>query len=377
MQSIARRRSLPARIGIVLALVLLIAGWCSQQADALGISYWDSSSAGTCDVYSRYGGSPACSQATVRLLVGQTSYVQKTNVHVRAYFKQRRGQIAIYNYNFCPGNSGGDFAQYGDELASRFPWGSRATSFRFGRHTYYGYYRKLSAGSCNANRQINLQSNDFGYANGLYYVDINITHIERGSRSCSGNPSSSGTRGCDGVENMFELKESSGSGYDWNPATDFYIAQVGDNTSQPGKGYKTTANRLDKSPANLTFVARFGSDCSVTSRTKVRLNYYDMDNAIGAGSNGGAQENGQVKMQLVRVASNGRKYYLTSGGGWSRNSGAGWTPPSRNNVVGYKSFYAYPGDRYVWKMENVYWNNVLQFSTPFDGIYYISPCPSG
>ncbi|HET8689828.1 MAG TPA: hypothetical protein VFL81_00075 [Candidatus Saccharimonadales bacterium] len=339
----------------------LAPAWLPQTVSALGYNYFDDAGGtpGSCDVRNKGNTNDICSSVRVRLAVGETRYVRKTNVHVRAYFKQRRGNIAIYHINLCPGN-GGDQLQSGDYFARNgIPYGTKATEYRIGNQTVYGYFRKASAASCDANQQIILNNNDFVYKDGLYYVDINVTPVPQGNGGCPGAGGSLG--GCDGVMNMFYLKESSGSGLSPDGSTDYYIAQVGDNTSAPNRGFKTTVEQIDSSPTNLTYVARFGADCSVTSAQSADLVYYDMDNDGGSG----AQLNGKVRMQLKRIAANGNV-------SWSS-----WTPGTTDNATQTHSFTARPGDRYEWFIENVYYNNTMQFSTPFDGIYYITPCPSG
>lgn len=375
------------RRGLLLVLALLmgvslnltVAG--EPIARALGAAYFDADPAGECDVYGRWGGSAICDQVQVRLMVGETRFVRKSNAELRAYFNSPSGQITIYHKNWCPG-SGGDYIQSGDNYdGNRPPGGTEITRYRIGRPgnwiTHFGVHRYTSASSCAANATINVNSSHTRPAPGLpgkYFVDFLANNVPQGNGSCPN--ASGGLAGCDGIQNFFYVRITDGG-------NNYYLAQRGHESISDAStlGDRVTFQQKNTSPANVAYKVRFGSNCDTTPGKRYRLSFYDLDNNGGDG----AQNNGKVKLRLYNATTGQWLWNRTSPAYGPGSNWANWrnvkptydeafTPPSVANVDTYWDFQAQAGHRYVLELLNVYYNNTIQLSTPFDGVYWNATC---
>jgi len=316
-----------------------------QKAAALGPQYYDDSGP-TCDV-------SQCNTTEIRMTAGQTRYVQKTGVNLVAYFTSNSGDLTIEGGNFCPGQFGNpdnfQTGDYFDTNSGALADGTDVTKYTVNGVTKYGVYNSAPGPSCASQITFNNLTNLPPDPNtGLFYATIVVDPVDKEAGSCTGiittpNPD---IVGCDGIMNYFYVHETSGNRY--------AIAQKGGTS-----GYEVTAQQTDNTSTslkNITYSIRFGSDCSVDGTKSYNLSYYDMDN----GGGGGAQQGGVITMVL-------------------KNADTGavldqWVPPGDNNATGTHSFTPVPGGKYIWEFQNVYVNNIIQFSTPFDGIYALRNC---
>ncbi|HET6622844.1 MAG TPA: hypothetical protein VFG56_02835 [Candidatus Saccharimonadales bacterium] len=323
---------------LAVLVAILIISWAvilsAPRADALSSKYFSDDAGGdNCDAWITPG-RIGCGRIEIRLIDGQTRYVRRTSTNLAAYFTKSSGSLRIYNANFCNGVSADDVEgedYFGNHTMRN---GTAVTKFTFrtagGTDVRYG--RKYSGGG-NCNDSINMTFRNLrkDKRTGLYYVKIEVDTVDnrRGSY--------------DGIQNSYSIAETGGGTY--------MIAQK----EGYGSGYGVTVQQRGTNPRNMTYKVRFGASCSVKNPGTYRLYYYDMDNDGGSG----AQLGGKITMRLIEVGT-GR---VTS-----------WTPRGKANAPDFKRVTIRPGKRYVWEINNVYYNNTLQFSTPFDGIYYEKPC---
>lgn len=316
-------------------LALAVISWgmviATAPAQALGTSYYaDDQSGDSCDAW-KSPGTIGCGSIEVRLIDGQTRYVQQTYTRLAAYFTSSTGHLRVYNPNFCNGVSL-DGIQSGDWFSSHpMANGTKVTRFVFRTAsdtiTRYGH-KYGGGGACNDTIDVTLPNLKKDSSTGLYYAVIQVRRVDN-------------HRGFDGIQNSYSIQETGGSRY--------AIAQQGG-----GDGYGVTAQQLS-GPSHMTYKIRFGASCKVTQPGTYSLSYYDMDNDGGSG----AQIGGKITMRLIEIGT-GRVVK--------------WTPKGKANAPDYKKVTIRPGKKYVWEINNVYHNNTLQFSTPFDGIYYDKPC---
>lgn len=326
-------------------LVTAIGSWgmviVSAPAQALGTSYYaDDQSGDNCDAW-KNPGTIGCGSIEVRLIDGQTRYVRKTKTRLAAYFTKPRGTIRINNSNFC-NRVGLDGIESEDWAGSHgISNGTAVTEYNFidkdGSHVQYG--RKYNGGDkCGRDNHIDITLNNLRKSNdtGLYYAIIIVNHgPKRGQNGfLPRHP------GYDGIQNSYSVQETGGNRY--------AIAQQGG-----GDGYGVTAQE-QSGPSHMTYKIRFGADCTVKKPTPAYLSYYDLDNNGGSG----AQLGGKITMRLIEV-----------GGG-----STGLKINTQANGTGRTKITVKPGKRYIWEINNVYNNNTLQYSTPYDGIYYDKPC---
>jgi hypothetical protein len=312
--------------GVVLGLALT-----NGQAAAFDNQYWDDSGS-TCDVSD-------CSNVELRLMTGQTRYVRQSAVHAVAYFTSNSGQLTVYDKNWCPTNDDQeDYLQTGDyyDLNPLPADGSNVTRFDLHWPGYDpsdlpGEAYDVGDAQCNDTIVYNLTNMPQDPKNpDLYYAEIDVTHIDTAT-------------GYDGVSNLFYFQITS--------ANAFAIAQKGGSS-----GYEVTVNQ-DSEVDNIDIYVRFGSDCTVPAAGSSReLRYYDLDNAPNV--SGSAQQNGPITMELIE---NGVTVMS-------------WTPVDAQNTVSSRSYTFKPYATYNWRILNVYKDNAIQFSTPFDGIWYLRPC---
>jgi hypothetical protein len=327
---------------VMVGCFVLIPG---QKAAAIGPQYYDDTGSG-CDV-------SKCGTTQIRLTAGQTRYVQKTGVNLVAYFAQNNGDLTVEGGNFCPATLGNpDGLQAGDYFGDNpgsLADGTNITKFTVNGVTKYGVYDSTAGPNCTAPITFNGMKNLTPDPNtGLFYATIVVDPVDKQPGSCTGSITTPNPNivGCDGIMNYFYIHETS--------ASSFAIAQKGGTS-----GYEVTAQQTDNtsaSLANVTYSVKFGADCSVDGTKSYNLSYYDMDNDGGKG----AQLNGQITM-VLKDADTGAVLDQ-------------WIPNSDNNATGTHAFTPKKDGKYIWEFQNVYVNNTIQFSTPFDGIYALRTC---
>lgn len=382
MRTLSRLRQLPGQSFVATGVMLaLVSGFIPlmalvEPAQALGENYYDDTVAGECDLYGSGDGAAICDSASVRLVVGETRFVRKSYVHLRAYFKSDSGKVTVYHKNWCPG-SNGDYVQSGDNYDGNMPpGGTEITAIRVGLPGNYlsgqdGVYRTTSAASCTANAEFYVgpgRTNPAPGLPGIYYTEILISNIPQGNGACPN--ASGGLAGCDGIQNQMSVRLTSDSN-----ANDWYVAQVGHDTDATEIGDKVTVQQ-HTGPSNASYRIRFGSNCDVTPGNIYRIAFYDIDNNGGDG----AQANGKIKIRLRDITA-GKWLRVTED---TNNAIGDWVgfepvneyvPPSNANATSYLRFEALgAGHKYVLSIMNAYQNNTIQFSTPFDGIYWVQRC---
>lgn len=115
--------------------------------------------------------------------------------------------------------------------------------------------------------------------------------------------------------------------------------------------------------ARSNFSLPFAPSCNVTTPTQVSLRWFDDD------YNQGNQASG-LDIQVIERRPNG------SGGFTDVQifSGSGDTVFNGNNVSGSVNITVRPGNKYIWRWNDVSEYNGIQFQLPYDGYYYYESC---
>ena|GEM_PF-1780129 len=346
-----------ALAGIMMFVVLCAGLFWGSKVSALGTGYYDTTGP-TCDVNT-------CNSTSIRLVVGQTRYVQKTSVNVSAYYTDTTGELTLKDINFCPKQPGNDdIIQNKDYYSYAANYGNLkdgdqitqvVVTINGASTTYHGYFYDGSNPSCHTDLTIPLSGMVRDPNLGLYTAKVSIDPIDQQPGSCSGPVTKLGAPNivdCDGIQNYFYLQETG--------ANNYRIAQTGGI-----RGYEVTMQET-AGASNIDYLVRFGSDCNVTTPTLASLYFYDMDNDGGSGA--------QIGTLKMRLYDNTENVYVPLSL-HDLGDPTTYTPPSNNNVVGSDDFTAKPGHAYTWHVNNAYINNTIQVSTPYDGIYFLKQCP--
>jgi len=343
---------------------------------ALGKFYFDDVGGDfkSCDVTNKQGTDTICGSAEINLVVGETRYVQRTGTVLRAYFRENHGKIRIENVDWCPGNAYGDSIETednpgqigtGDPVTRINIRGSAASDDVFGRR-----YSASSDNCKGSNPNVSIVVTDYlrngngiGLP-GLWYADISLDHRDQASGACDGG----NYGGCDGTQNAMTVELASP-----DADNDVLIAPIGHEESggffqRVGTGVTVDA---DTGPDNYGLRVKFGTNCNVTGPGDYDLKFFDLD---GSPSDGGAQDNGPVQLNLKRISPSGKVQWLHDGGpqDWhddrpALNSNEIKKAPGQSNALWSWGFRAHPDYDYELQVLNVFKNNTLQASTPFDG----------
>lgn len=183
-----------------------------------------------------------------------------------------------------------------------------------------------------------------------------------------------------------------------DPITKYYIAQL---TVTINTGYNDIANAFwvssggagdyiggDSKSAATSFAMqaprnlgkyvdwniRFGADCTVQSNVVKELEWFDADNGIDP-----IQPNKFSFTLFDQTAGANVVFQSLSGSDGSVFGNAANTvvvPGSGSKRAGKAQFIAKPYHKYIWRFNNVFAFNVLQFKRPFNDIYYKTDgCP--
>lgn len=335
---------------VAIMLSLSIIGYFGGKGIyAMSGYYWDNTSDMT-------GG------GTTMLVVGETANVHEAEVNVRVYFPTDNGYLYVDGYNFCPKDTSnndytGDASPGADSLTKAdgtvttnysITYGSTPTTStaqgKLYKGTADGHCDGAGAGNRLTFHLTGLTLDD----SGLYSAKLRVTHSDVFPGLY------------DGIENYFQLSSSAGG--------TISHAGAGANGST-ANGYDVTMQDFLGTATSVykSFTVKFGSDCSVTANTPAFLNFYDLDND-GSLNPTDAQYGKKITMQLTQITPTGVSSVIPLAGSTT------WTPNTLKNISQSAQFIAQPGMRYELKMNDVYYNNVVQFSTPYDGIYYEHPC---
>lgn len=277
--------------------------------------------------------------ANIAGVVGKTPYVTEASLYVKAYFTSKTGNsITIEDYAFCPANT-----KYDDNGNS----GSNGTNITKYTVAVPGKADNVKYGKKNTNCKQNLtigvsfpaasQPNPY---TGYYEATIDVDHITGGN-----------------VQNMFRISTNGVAVTHANKGT--------------VKGSEVTVEQVDSSPTNINYAIRFGADCEVTAKKRAVISLFDLDNNGGSG----AQLKGKVTVSLLANGST-RKIKVSDSASTSvsLSGSVNSAQPNGDGKRIYLHFNAYPGEKYVLRMNNVYHNNTIQYNTPFDGIFYQRDC---
>ena len=355
------------------SLVVMVAALCvivgtSGYAGAISNEYFDRSN----DTTPSPAGQTGYDSMSPWLTVGEAASTRRIETKVRIYFPQssnNTGSVTIIGANYCPTSSIDDV--YGTVISSptRIAEGSRVTSFwlynKNGQAintTNFGVLRWGNSGCNSDNSTNNLTINLNGQMQwdstvGMYVVTLHASHIDqRGANLCVNDGSS-----CDGIENYFKLRASSGG----------LISH-----SDGSTGYNTSMNFKGSSGGVYTsYNVRFGADCTLQGPERRYFYFYDLDN----GAQGIQPQSLSVKLlKSVGGGSWTPVALMSTPGDWTRdpNDSYRYLPPrdNRSSIRDDISYMAEPDARYQLWITNAYSSNLIQFSVPFDGIYYNQPC---
>lgn len=147
-------------------------------------------------------------------------------------------------------------------------------------------------------------------------------------------------------------------------------------------GYDSTLNstsfslfRLYPRSGTRTYNLRFAPDCTLTAPTRVSAYWYDDDNG---------DESIQPNLLYIQL----RKYRASDGAYMGtvpltfNNLSWQFSGPEQNSYYVFSgsanearmNFTAEPGMRYIWRWNDVYYPNGLQFKLPYDSIYWLTGC---
>jgi hypothetical protein len=215
----------------------------------------------------------------------------------------------------------------------------------------------------------------------VWVVSITAQHCEKYEGSfisgCTlASPTPLGCNGstaigrCDGIKNGFQLSASGG----------IISTKAGGGLCTTDDGKCTTIQTATGSHGDygryLTYIARFGSDCTVPAAGKAAsVSFYDLDYPGG---------DGVIKMTIHDQTTN---QWLWKDPGGNRSFSSNWqaTRPSYAqaeqpfNADALPSRWGFTAQRnhnYELYIINVSPGLVMQFGTPFDGAFYTVDCPT-
>lgn len=364
-----RQRSGILLILAVFAMAFLITlAMDALPAGALGRIYFDDDGSGAdCDVWDKPGNNAVCGSSEIRLIVGQTQYVRKTGTKLRAYFHNNRGQVTIENYNWCPGTAFGDAVETEDNDQG-VAQGSAVTKINIpGTGDVFGRRYKAGDARCDNKVQVSLNGHLNDGTNiglpGKWYADFSLEHVDQAA-------------GYDGTQNAMSVQLSSGTGFTADSTNDWLVAPTGHIAYGGGGNFRGTGMTVDakSSPTNYGLKVRFGTNCNITTAATYSITFYDLD----GGDDGGAQKNGAIRLKLRRESPTGAVSWLVGGTNtWQAAEPAfadAKIAPSVANSDWDWDFVAHPDYQYQLQVLNIYQNNTIQLSTPFDNVYGVRAC---
>lgn len=312
-----------------------------QNAGAISRTYFDptdSSAAGS----------------SVWVMAGETQYNYIGRTEVKLYFPSRTGaSITIYDFNYC-GLAGQDDLEGGYYANNISSLSGPITQFSIGGTARgNGHYKSSNCVGNTAVYDIPPEKLTYDATVGYYVTTFLAQHINKYAGACN----DTSTTGCDGIQNYFRLVASPGG----------LISHV-----QGSTGYGTTMIADDsRSTVYTDFNIKFGSDCSISGPVRKWIYLYDLDNRVP-----GIQPE-SLNFTLLKSVGYGAwttVSLVSTPPGWIMNNGYYAPPSGQSSTSEGISFIAEPDARYQLRINHVYGNNLIQFSVPFDGIYYNQPC---
>jgi hypothetical protein len=288
---------------------------------------------------------------TVYLVVSATTNVRITDTYVKLYYNTNGNptDITIQHADLCAKSQG----YYDTSLATAGPTGTVDTRFELvrsagGGNTPSGTVIRSVNGvtqkgaTCNdRNLQVNAADLTYEPDIGKYVVYVRARKVQNAAQNAFRIHAPGGTVGFVGKQDSQQ----------------FGLEPLDD------KAY----GRMD---------IKFAPDCSFTSQGWEKLEWYDFDQNIA-----GIQPNDMTFQvledgnPLPQSSFRNPKAAFLSGG---TAADARWKPsdnPSQyNKQYGSVEFIAKPGKKYIWRLLNVYENNTIQLTIPFDSIFYNEDC---
>jgi hypothetical protein len=308
----------------------------------------------TASAVGTYGPDPAdysFGNDTVYLVVSATSNVRITDTYVKLYYASSGNptDITIEHADLCASAS-----QYYDSgVALAGATGTIDTRFELVRAVGGGngpsgtVIRSVNGitqkGATCSNRNLQVNAADLTYEPdiGQYVVYVRARKIQNAAQNAFRIHAPGGTVGFVGKQD----------------AQQFGLEPLDDNAY----------GRAD---------VKFAPDCSFKTTSWEKLEWYDFDQNI---------PNVQPNDMTFQVLEDGNplpqssfrnpKAAFLSGG---TAADARWKPSDNptqyNKQYGSVEFIAKPGKKYIWRLLNVYENNTIQLTIPFDSIYYNEDC---
>lgn len=346
-----------SKLFAIAAVVLSLTVIASDSATALGPLYFDAAN----DASSNAG--------VVVLVAGTTRYVKNAQVNARAYFSSNTGNVRILGSDWC-----GAGAKRYDERdlvrSDKMVFDARVTTYRItdngATNTRYGLRKGIATVSNDTCGTINVGSNNLKHDSqlNLWYMDVSAQASNPAPASGGVYPAGSSY----GYLNGFRVQATGPNAVE--------VSQIGESATGSNVTFQTTEDGGSSGPF-MRYLLPFGSDCTVTSATpNTRIALYDLDNSPSEPT--GAQSNDVNRYVTVEL------YQQLPGGAYAAipitSPGLGPATslrlPSVDSTTQYVSFTAQPEARYQLILDGVKWNNTIQASTPFDGIYNRIPCPA-
>lgn len=285
--------------------------------------------------------------AVVRAVSANTQYVQQTDGKLRVWSKSNSFNVVIQNGHFCNSNPY-DYVETSDGSWGGFNNGAAVTRFRanIDGTTIDKYGRKYANGDSRCNDQIVFNFSNISRLQAgtdWYYIVLDIDYY--GDHN----------GGWDGAMNYYNVLSTAGS----------VIGLPGSTDTGNFTGYTTTQEQVDTTPNYTNYTVQFGTPCNVTTNQTATVYMYDLDNAGG----GGAQpaSGPPVSVQIRDLTDNTLVDFHGA-------TGDKWTPADTQNAVQSRSFTAKPDHKYRMVIQNVYWNNTIQYGAPYSQIYRFA-CP--
>lgn len=365
----------PAKYKILVVLLVvagaLLVSMQSAKLSALGDKYFYDIWAGGCDIGERgYNGGNYANQSCsdkpgVRLIVGQDSLVPRSYVVVQASVASGGAPplgtwIKINGADYCPSFASGvdnrdRFAYSSGHSLSNLSGATHITQFQVGvQPVQYGKYR-TKASNCPGTLTFNLSQADYTAlpgVPGVWTVSIIATHIDKLS-------------GYDGIKNGFTITSSGNLTISTKAGGGGYCSNLDGMCTTVQTAVGGESDGVDY----MTYMFRFGSDCSVPpGGAGTAVSFYDLD--FGTADK-------EIRL-TIHDETNGQWLVGPNPGTWQATqpsfSGSFKLGPA-NATVSRWWFVAQPRHKYVLYMENVGPHLVTQVGTPYDGAYYTYQCP--
>jgi hypothetical protein len=325
----------------------------------------------------------------IALAVGDGKWTSHATADLFIYFPQNSGRVEILNKDYCYDKSGSNLNSYHDAPDTGSPGtitdGQRITRYKLSSvPDFFGSYRTSESG-CPNTGWINVTNLPYDKSLGLYVAHMRAEpHATQGSeeyKKLFGHKNKFGIRASNPDGSIGQVKIAHRGGAD-------DIGQAVTVEQRGSKSYKDGSTNLDANFSN--YKIKFGSDCTVTSNREATFLLYDLDQNGYDPPGVSTQKHRDVTVRMYKTVTNpttgvttdepvnltSKRYLPDSTDTLSDLGNNGVRPGNSNNRTLAITFIAEPSARYYVTLGNIYTDNTIQFTTPFDGIYYDFPCPT-